>query len=109
MADGLAVPRTSTLGLDDESLHAVLRRGRLVVIAPDVAYLPDQIDDITSRLAGLDDGFTVSEFRDAMGVSRRHAVPLLEWLDANGWTSRRGDIRVVRRLPKPAGDDAQTP
>ena len=109
VADGLAVPRTSSLGLDDESLHAVIRTGRLVVVAPDVAYLPEQITTITDRLTTLADGFTVSEFRDAMDVTRRHAVPLLEWLDSQGWTSRRGDVRTVRRRQMPLRDDAQTP
>ncbi len=108
-ADGLAVPRTSALGLDDEALHAVVRTGRLRVIAPDVAYLPDQVEEIITRLSSLPDGFTVSQFRDAMGVSRRHAVPLLEWLDTQGYTSRRGDVRTVRRRPAPIGDDAPTP
>ena len=39
---------------------------------------------------------TVAEFRDAFGVTRRHAVPLLEWLDREGWTVRRGDLRSLR-------------
>ncbi len=107
-ADGLAVPRTSSLGLDDDSLHAAIRTGRLVVVAPDVAFLPEQIDEITGRLAEMADEFTVSEFRDAIGVSRRLAVPLLEWLDARGWTSRRGDVRTVRRRQTPGGGDVPT-
>ncbi|HSF86132.1 MAG TPA: selenocysteine-specific translation elongation factor [Acidimicrobiia bacterium] len=107
-SDGLAVPRTSTLGLEDDWLHAVIRRERLVVIGPDVAYLPEQIDEILRRLDELGDGFTVSEFRDAMGVSRRHAVPLLEWLDSQGWTSRRGDVRTLRRRPTPRRGGAPT-
>jgi selenocysteine-specific elongation factor len=100
-ANGLGVPRLSELGLNDEFLHAVIREGRLEKVGRDLVYLPTQIDEIASKLLSLGDGFTVAEFRDAMGVSRRQAVPLLEWLDAHGWTSRRGDTRSVRPQPSP--------
>ncbi len=105
-SSGLAVPRASQLELDDETLHTLLREGRLVRVAPDLVYLPAQLDELRRRLGELDDGFTVAAFRDAMGMTRRHAVPVLEWLDANGWTSRRGDVRTVRRRPSPGPDDA---
>ncbi|MDJ0962098.1 MAG: selenocysteine-specific translation elongation factor [Acidimicrobiia bacterium] len=106
---GLAVPRASQLELDRETYHALLRDGRLVRIDDDLVYLPDQLDTITAGLSELEDGFTVSEFRDAFGLSRRHAVPILEWLDASGWTSRRGDVRSIRPRPEPGSSDAPTP
>jgi selenocysteine-specific elongation factor len=95
----LAVPRASQLGLDPESLHARIRSGDLIRVADDLVYLPEQIDRITDDLAGLDEPFTVGEFRDRHGLSRRQAVPLLEWLDAQLWTRRDGDMRTVRRRP----------
>lgn len=104
--DELAVRRTSQLDIDPETLHAVIRDGRLVRVAADLAYLPEQIDEITTRLGTMEDGFTVADFRDVMGMSRRQAVPVLEWLDAQGWTSRRGDVRNVRRRPSPGPGDA---
>jgi selenocysteine-specific elongation factor len=39
----------------------------------------------------------VAAVRDLLGVTRRHAVPLLEWLDAAGITRRVGDGRVLGR------------
>jgi len=96
LATDLAVPRVPDLGLPDEVLHALIRQGDLVRIAGDLVYLPAQIDTVTSSLGSLPDDFTVAVFRDAFGLSRRHAVPLLEWLDAEGWTRRRGDGRTVR-------------
>ncbi len=96
-SSGLAVPRASQLGIDGELRHALIRSGRLEQITPDLVYLPDQVDEIRERLGGLEDGFTVADFRDALEMSRRQAVPLLEWLDATGWTVRRGDLRTVRR------------
>ena len=45
-------------------------------------------------------GFTVGEFREAAGITRKHAVPLLAELDARGVTRRRGDLRIAgNRLP----------
>ena len=46
-------------------------------------------------------GFTVSMFREAAGITRKHALPLLSELDARGITRRRGDVRVAGpRLPE---------
>ena len=104
--DGLAVRRASQLELDAETFHALLRTGRLTRVGDDLVYLPEQIEAITQALDTLEDGFTVAAFRDALGLSRRQAVPLLEWLDAQGWTSRRGDVRVVRRRRGRESSDA---
>ena len=97
LAADLAVPRASNLGISDEVLHALLRRGDLVRIDDDLVLLPGQIKTITSGLTTLPDDFTVAAFRDEFGLARRHAVPLLEWLDTQGWTRRVGDVRSVRR------------
>ena len=52
--------------------------------------------EVVSRLLGANpDGFTVSEFREAAGITRKHAVPLLTELDARGITRRRDDRRIA--------------
>jgi selenocysteine-specific elongation factor len=94
--ESLDVPRTSQFPIDVELVHALLRRGDLVQIEPDLAFTDTQIDRILHRVAELSDGFTVSEFKDHFGMSRRQAVPLLEWLDKQGVTLRNGDGRIVR-------------
>jgi selenocysteine-specific elongation factor len=107
---GLAVPRAAALELDRELFHALVRSGRMLRVAPDLVYLPEQVDRIRRMLQTLPDGFTVAMFRDALGVSRRHAVPLLEWLDREGDTVRRGDVRMVRRRRSPGpGSDGAPP
>jgi selenocysteine-specific elongation factor len=90
------VPRTSQLPIEAELLHALVRRGDLVQIDPDLAFTSTQVESILSGVSDLPDGFTVSAFKDHFGMSRRQAVPLLEWLDKRGVTLRRGDGRVVR-------------
>ena len=46
-------------------------------------------------LAVSTEGFTMSQFREALGVTRKHAVPLASELDARGMTRRRGDLRIA--------------
>ena len=46
-------------------------------------------------LAVSAEGFTMSQFREALGVTRKHAVPLASELDARGMTRRRGDLRIA--------------
>ena len=59
-------------------------------------FLPDQVELLKSHLQSMEGDFTVAEFRDATGLSRKYAVPILEWADKEGLTVRRGDTRRVR-------------
>ena len=93
----LAVPRASQLGLEADLLHALIRDERLVRVGDDLVFLPEQITAVASTLDLLEEEFTVAEFRDLLEITRRQAVPLLEWFDKQGTTVRRGDTRVVRR------------
>ena len=94
-AEGPAVPRVKELGIHPELLHALLREGRLIRVSDDLAYLPDQLDSLMERLEELPERFTVATFRDLAGLTRKYAVPLLEWMDRCGATVRYGDTRSV--------------
>jgi selenocysteine-specific elongation factor len=39
--------------------------------------------------------FSVGEFKEWTGISRKYAIPLLEWLDRERLTRRDGDQRIV--------------
>lgn len=93
------VPRMSALNLPEELLHALVRRGDLIQIDDDLAFTTLQVDRISVEVHELDDGFTVSEFKEHFEMARRQAVPTLEWLDRTGVTRRQGDGRVARRRP----------
>lgn len=93
---GLAVPTVSELDLDPELLHFLIRRGDLVRVSEDLVMLRAQIDHIRETIISMPGEFTVAEYRDATGLSRKYAVPLLEWADMEGLTVRRGDTRSVR-------------
>ena len=70
-------------------------------------YLPEQIEELLARLGDLPERFTVAAFRDAMGLTRKYAVPLLERLDGSGATVRHGyDLpprhpTPIKRSPRP--------
>ena len=95
LAAGWAVPALRELGLSTELIHALVRANSLVRISPDLVYLPDQVERMVAELGALPTGFTVAQFRDHFGLTRRYAVPLLEWLDAEGHTVRSGDGRTA--------------
>jgi selenocysteine-specific elongation factor len=60
----------------------------------------EAIGVVARLLQAAPQGFTVSEARQALGVSRKYALPLLTHFDATGITRRHGDRRVAgARLP----------
>jgi selenocysteine-specific elongation factor len=90
-------------GVDRHELRELVKRG-LVVETDGVWFAPSTLDAAAQvareLLASHPEGFTVADFRVAVGNTRKHAVPLLNLLDARGVTRRRGDVRVSGpRLP----------
>lgn len=96
LESGLDVPSVSEIGLDQELVHLKVRERSLIRVSSEFVFLPAQIDRIKEILGGLQPEFTVADFRDAAGLTRRYAVPILEWADREGLTVRRGDLRSLR-------------
>jgi selenocysteine-specific elongation factor len=80
--------RLAELGLGPRQLAALVRTGELLRVADGVVLLPGADEKALAVLAGLGPEFTLSEARQALGTSRRVAVPLLELLARNGRTAR---------------------
>ena len=96
--DAPEVPELRAYGLGARELAAAERAGRLLRLADDVVLLPDGPARAMRVLAALEQPFTLSQARQALGTTRRVAVPLLEHLDGRGWTRRLdGQLREVRR------------
>ena len=93
LSAGLTVPTVGELEIETELLHLLIRRGDLIRVSENLVYLPDQVADIIGIVNRLEVPFGVGEFKDALGLSRKYAVPILEWLDDRGYTVRRGDGR----------------
>jgi selenocysteine-specific elongation factor len=81
------------LRLGRRELAAAERAGRLLRITDDIVLLPDAPERAVTRLATLAQPFTLSEARQALGTTRRVAVPLLEYLDLEGFTERVDSTR----------------
>jgi selenocysteine-specific elongation factor len=84
-------------GIGRDVIEAAARSGVVVRIAPDLVVVPALAvrAEAVVRDAGAS-GITVSAFREALGTSRKYAVPFLEWFDQRGVTRREGDLRVLR-------------
>lgn len=94
--------RLAELGLGPRELAAAVRAGVLVRIADGVVLLPDSVQDAATALGALAQPFTVSEARQALGTTRRVALPLLDLLDRQGRTERLPDDRRSISQPSPA-------
>jgi selenocysteine-specific elongation factor len=88
----------SALKLGTRELAAAERAGRVLRLRDGVVLLPTAPALAMRTLARLEQPFTTSQARQALGTTRRVAIPLLEHLDARGWTRRldAGHREVVR-------------
>ena len=99
-----APPSTGELiassGLDSSLVHRALgsleKQGLVRRIGADfyfdVSALAAFEQAVRARLA--DGPATAAELKDAMGTSRKYAIPLLEYFDSQAVTRREGDTRV---------------
>jgi selenocysteine-specific elongation factor len=98
-AQGFAVPGEedlNRLGLTAAALAAAARAGRLIRLAPDVVLTAVAVQAALVKLAALPQPFTASQAREALGTTRKVAVPLLEHLAREGRTRRDGEGHRVR-------------
>ena len=89
--DTFAAPERAVLlklGLGPRELGALAASGAVLRLPGDVVLLPDAPQLAAERLRSLPQPFTLSSARQALGTTRRVAVPLLEHLDAAGVTQR---------------------
>ena len=94
--DGTSPP---DLPMQDRKALRELEAAGLAVDAGGVWFAASAVDSAVERLRVLlrdnPGGFTVSDARQALGTSRKYALPLLAHLDARGMTRRQGDTRVA--------------
>ena len=95
-SDGCA-PR-SPLGITPPELRRLAKAGLLFEREGEwfhVSALETARTIASELLHNNPEGFTMSQFREALGVTRKHAVPLAGELDARAMTRRRGDVRIA--------------
>jgi selenocysteine-specific elongation factor len=77
-------------------LAILLREKKLVRIGEDLVFHQAAIQELRAMLAARKPArFTVGDFKTWTGVSRKYAIPLLEYLDRERITRRDGDARLI--------------
>lgn len=96
----------ATLGLSEKVLSDLLLRksktGELLRFAEGRYLLRADVlrfAQLASEIAGAnpDGQFLAAQYRDTAGISRNHAIEVLEFFDRIGYTHRDGDTRRIRR------------
>jgi selenocysteine-specific elongation factor len=84
--------------VDEELFSVLLQRGQLVRVGPDVAFLDETYQQMTTRIIAFlqqNETITMAQCRDLFNSSRKYMVALLEHLDGQRITRREGDYRVL--------------
>jgi selenocysteine-specific elongation factor len=103
---GLKVPSLKEVlaGLKVDKVRAqkivtlLLREKALVKISDDLVFHQSALTDLRRKISALKNTtpkIDVAHFKDLTGVSRKYAIPLLEYLDREHVTRRVGDERVI--------------
>ncbi len=104
LAPGSVAELAAEAGVDAQVARRALARlageGAVVRVGPELHFAAEAVAAARDRLGSVlrehPDGATAAQLRDALGVSRKYAIPLLEWFDAQGVTRRQGDLRLPR-------------
>jgi selenocysteine-specific elongation factor len=103
VAEPFAAPDTErlrSLSLGPGELAAAIRAGALLRVADGIVLAPAADRAAAAVLSALPQPFTTSQARQALGTTRRVAIPLLELLDRNRLTRRGTDDRREVVVPQ---------
>lgn len=104
---GLAVPSVKAVlsGLAVEAkraeklLHILLREKNLMRVSPELIFHHAALAHLKEQLLtykkSKGERISVPGFKDLTGITRKYAIPLLEYLDRERVTRRMGDERVI--------------
>jgi selenocysteine-specific elongation factor len=86
------------------ALKQLLAEGRVVRVSADLHYDAGMLDGLRERLVAWlrqRPQITTQEFKELVGASRKHVIPLAEYFDRERVTLRVGDHRVLRGQGSP--------
>ena len=81
------------------ALQILIDEGVLLRLKDNIVYHRNALCEAKHLLKehlSHNNGITAAEFRDILGITRKHAIPLLEYFDTARITLRVGDKRVLR-------------
>ena len=80
-------------------LQILLREKNLVRVSPELIFHRRALDELKEKLATYKKSkggrISVPSFKELAGITRKYAIPLLEYLDRERVTRRAGDERVI--------------
>ncbi len=82
----------------DELLALLLASQEVIRLPSDILLHADRVEDlrrIAQRHFASHEEMNIGALKDLLEVSRKNGVPLLEFMDQQGWTERRGDVRIA--------------
>ena len=83
----------------EKLLQMLLREKSLVRVSPELIFHRQALAQLKDQLSAYKrtkgDRITVPIFKELTGISRKYAIPLLEYLDRERVTRRAGDERVI--------------
>jgi len=85
-------------GSAQRALSSLEKQGLIIRINKDLYYEKAAFDLLFEEVKTLlqaNGRAQASELKEAMGVSRKYAIPILEYLDSKNLTKRDGDSRVL--------------
>jgi selenocysteine-specific elongation factor len=83
-----------------EVLQVMVKDGLLIKVKEDLYFHSNAIEDLRKKLVAFlkDSGeIDTPQFKEMTGVSRKYAIPLIEYFDKTQITVRVGDSRVLRK------------
>jgi selenocysteine-specific elongation factor len=83
----------------EKLLQILLREKNLIRVSPDLVFHRQALVQLKEQLSVFKktkgDRITVPIFKELTGITRKYAIPLLEYLDRERVTRRAGDERVI--------------
>lgn len=93
--EALAANAGAPIPAIQEMLRLGVETGRIVKVDHDLYYSQETLMELEKAVRSLAPRFTVAQFRDLTGSSRKYALPLLQYFDEKHVTRRVEEDRVV--------------
>jgi selenocysteine-specific elongation factor len=93
-----AAASTGITGAVADRVAKLLLRQKTLVRVDTILFHAEALDGLKREVAGMKAAratLDVAAFKERFGVSRKFAIPLLEWLDRERVTRRVGDARMI--------------
>ena len=82
-----------------EILRVLVDEARLIRLEGDLYYHQEVVQEMIAKVVVYlkqHQEMTIGEVKDLFQISRKYSVPFLAYLDAEGVTIRKGDVRILR-------------